>query len=1283
MSSPNPASNSAACPRCSRPVPTDAPLGACPHCLLAAGLPTLPDASPHAAPAGAPPLTPGELAAEFPQLEIIELLGHGGMGAVYKARQRDLERHVALKILRSGLDADPGFADRFTREARSLAHLNHPGIVTLYEFGKTSLGRYFILMEFVDGVNLRQLLAAGRLSPREALAIVPPLCDALQYAHDRGIIHRDIKPENLLIDRLGRIKIADFGIARLTAEGRDGPPGRPSENPTFTETVGTPAYMAPEQRDRPAEVDHRADLYALGVVFYQMLTGELPAAGEQLRPPSTRVQLDVRLDEIVLRAIERDPARRYAAASELKTQVETIAHTSAPAPATQSIIAPARPDHGFSYRSRHSLFGLPLLHVATGIDPATGKKRIARGFVAIGEIAHGVIAFGGVAMGGFTFGGLSIGVFSYGGLALGLLACGGLGIGGIAAFAGLAIAPVALGGMAVGWYAYGSSAWGAYISSPAHYDPAAVAFFATWAREFIRIAAVAIFPAMSVGFAIMFGTMEWARKRAAIQSASPPRPVAPHPFFPWLFFLLPLAAYVGLITLSADLLPTRIASHFDSTGRPDGWMSRAGYLGFIAAVPCMLSAFFALVGWGIGRLPARLVNIPYRDHWLAPERKAATVAFFFNWMAAPACLILALFAQVHLVTVLANQTTPAHFSAGLLMGPVIGFLVALMLCIIGLVLRFAEPNASPAKLRRQSWALFVVGLLAIALPAVPLLAHAANHLKPAASATAASPAAWNLDVIVTDNRTWPPQTLPPDRALPVAGAALALLGSSESRHPASPEDWKIATAAPHLRLEYPRAAEGKMPDAIIIPLPFSGNSAIWTRKADAITRHAKSSSAAEARLLEQLNQSETTDSASYQFGRDYEVVLSRDKAGGFDFDNNTFIAYEPSPTSPHGVAASTEWRRANGVDLFVARNPSGLTGVNFEGARSIEVNNSAWDDTADSLAGRLLASSPGNDSSPALYTSTLAPSPGRQPITRAYTTLQGGLILVQIMRTLDNGDVLLRYKSAHRFTAPVTVLLDELSSGAPSAVLNVATGLTAPLGSELADQAPLPAFNLLHQHVTDLDKTTGKIVEERRFLVSKAMDFRLVPLPPSLAPGLPETSPELSPELIANLQSAPQIVAIDGLVFQPWAQPRDATDGWFLFWLHPTRMSGALIGILRGELHPDGRLRLNIRLLFPKDPKPAPPSSAEAPAVRVNIIGAVNRPGSWLLPANPTLLDALAAAGGWTASANLRKVSLLPPPSGAHPNSPDHHDVTAILAGRAPNPALPAQATLSVPERLY
>ncbi len=165
------------------------------------------------------PPKPEELASHFPQLEILELLGRGGMGAVYKARQKQLDRLVALKILPPGVSHDPAFAERFAREAKALAKLNHPNIVTSTNSGRRDGLFLLFLMEFVDGVNLRQLLNAGRIAPREALAIVPQICDALQYAHDQGIVHRDIKPENILLDRRGRVKMADFGLAKIVAGG--------------------------------------------------------------------------------------------------------------------------------------------------------------------------------------------------------------------------------------------------------------------------------------------------------------------------------------------------------------------------------------------------------------------------------------------------------------------------------------------------------------------------------------------------------------------------------------------------------------------------------------------------------------------------------------------------------------------------------------------------------------------------------------------------------------------------------------------------------------------------------------------------------------------------------------------------------------------------------------------------------------------------------------------------------------------------------------------------------
>jgi hypothetical protein len=337
---------------------------------------------------GQPPFvapTLEEVARLFPQLEILGFIGQGGMGAVYKARQKALDRVVALKILPPGIGKDPAFAERFTREAKALARLNHPGIVTLYEFGQvqnavgarlwsqtqpqhvastegaesvgsaaagaphTAAPLYFFLMELVDGMSLRHLLEVERISAREALAIVPQICDALQYAHDQGIVHRDIKPENILLDRQGRVKVADFGLAKLMGTDAGGIPLTPSLSPRGGEgapaltdankVMGTPQYMAPEQREHPTEVDHRADIYSLGVVFYQMLTGELP--GKRIELPSQKVQVDVRLDEVVLRALEKDPERRYQQASQVKTDVENI--TTTPTEGAAGFSAAARP----------------------------------------------------------------------------------------------------------------------------------------------------------------------------------------------------------------------------------------------------------------------------------------------------------------------------------------------------------------------------------------------------------------------------------------------------------------------------------------------------------------------------------------------------------------------------------------------------------------------------------------------------------------------------------------------------------------------------------------------------------------------------------------------------------------------------------------------------------------------------------------------------------------------------------------------------------------------------
>jgi tRNA A-37 threonylcarbamoyl transferase component Bud32 len=280
-----------------------------------------------------------EIAARFPELEIESLIGEGGMGAVYKARQTKIERDVALKVLALDPADDPTFAERFRREAMVLARLDHANVVKLYDFGERD-GLYYLVLEFVDGTNLRSLMKQGLLTPKLALSIVPKICEALQFAHDEGIVHRDIKPENVLIDTKGRVKIADFGLAKIVdADPRD---------VSLTEAgqvMGTPHYMAPEQLRGAADVDHRADIYSLGVVFYEMLTGELPRGNFEL--PSKHVHVDVRLDEIVLKSLERTPERRYQHAIEVKTDVERVGD-GASEPARESLLV------GLAVKARRS-----------------------------------------------------------------------------------------------------------------------------------------------------------------------------------------------------------------------------------------------------------------------------------------------------------------------------------------------------------------------------------------------------------------------------------------------------------------------------------------------------------------------------------------------------------------------------------------------------------------------------------------------------------------------------------------------------------------------------------------------------------------------------------------------------------------------------------------------------------------------------------------------------------------------------------------------------------------
>ncbi|MBI3880405.1 MAG: serine/threonine protein kinase [Verrucomicrobia bacterium] len=501
------------CQSCKKPLPADAPEGLCPECLVkvALGSGVSPSGTPSSAPTNFSPAasaasaeTPSldDVAKLFPQLEILELLGRGGMGVVYKARQKQLDRLIALKIMLPQFSRDPAFVERFNREARALAKLNHPNIVAVYDFGQTGDAAaplcYFI-MEFVDGANLRSVIQSGKLTSAEALAIVPRLCDALQFAHDEGVVHRDIKPANILVDRRGRVKIADFGLAKL-AGATDVSLTRSQQG------MGTPQYMAPEQLSDAKSVDHRADIYSLGVVFYEMLTGELPMGRFAL--PSEKVQIDVRLDEVVLRSLERNVELRYQHASEVRTDVENISALMANVPLA------VRHWLGWEYKSKATCFGLPWIHVCSGVDPATGKRRVAKGIIAIGDTAKGVFAFGGKAFGVVAFGGVAVGGFACGGVGLGLFSLAGLALALVAAYGGVAIAPVALGGLAAGYYAAGGGAFGAHAIGGNANDPDAERFFSSLNTngEYLTIGGLAF---MALAFLVSIAGTAWARRKAA------------------------------------------------------------------------------------------------------------------------------------------------------------------------------------------------------------------------------------------------------------------------------------------------------------------------------------------------------------------------------------------------------------------------------------------------------------------------------------------------------------------------------------------------------------------------------------------------------------------------------------------------------------------------------------------------------------------------------------------------------------------------------------------------
>jgi serine/threonine protein kinase len=261
------------------------------------------------------PPSPDELTARLPNLEVTEMLGHGGMGVVYKGRQPFLDRAVAIKLIRPDFNNEES-QQNFLREARSLAKLTHPYIVNVFDCGKSGELFYFV-MEYVEGNSLRQLIAEKSVSERDVLDFLPQIGEALQYAHDSGIVHRDVKPENIIVDRRNRVRLVDFGLAKWL-----GPAGDGSRD---TGVAGTWGYIAPEQISMPDRVDHRADIFSTGVVCFEMLTGQVPRT--EFQPPSQSSAADPRFDPIVGRALERDRERRYQQMREMNSDVLSLTRT--------------------------------------------------------------------------------------------------------------------------------------------------------------------------------------------------------------------------------------------------------------------------------------------------------------------------------------------------------------------------------------------------------------------------------------------------------------------------------------------------------------------------------------------------------------------------------------------------------------------------------------------------------------------------------------------------------------------------------------------------------------------------------------------------------------------------------------------------------------------------------------------------------------------------------------------------------------------------------------------
>jgi serine/threonine protein kinase len=257
---------------------------------------------------------PAELAPLFPGYDVQSLIAAGGMGAVYCAVQKSLDRMVAIKILPAELSKDLAFRAGFEAEAKAMARLNHPNLIGVFDFGEVS-GMLYIIMEFVPGKSVYHSAYGIAVDQTEVIRLVSGICHGLAHAHENGIIHRDIKPSNVLLDLSAQPKIGDFGLARpMDSTIQEG-----------DEIFGTPHYTAPEVVENPHAVDYRADIFSVGVLLHELLTSKLPA--DDTRPASMIIRCDPRFDAIIRRATQHQPGARYLSAAEMAKELQDIGTT--------------------------------------------------------------------------------------------------------------------------------------------------------------------------------------------------------------------------------------------------------------------------------------------------------------------------------------------------------------------------------------------------------------------------------------------------------------------------------------------------------------------------------------------------------------------------------------------------------------------------------------------------------------------------------------------------------------------------------------------------------------------------------------------------------------------------------------------------------------------------------------------------------------------------------------------------------------------------------------------